>query len=118
MPALEVGNTFITDMVAVHVSRTSAGHRRRARLLRSHLADRSRDVLPDHGASVSGPARACKLGTHKATSPCDRLTGSLLLDELDLVIQAAVDGAGLAPVTEDRSRSTFERTLVRVLEEW
>jgi DNA-binding transcriptional LysR family regulator len=45
--------------------------------------------------------------------------GSLILDELDLLIQAAVDGAGLAWVAEDRVAAHLAKgTLVRVLEDW
>ena len=45
--------------------------------------------------------------------------GSLLLDELDLVIEAAVDGAGLAWVAEDRiAEHLASGALVRVLEDW
>jgi DNA-binding transcriptional LysR family regulator len=45
--------------------------------------------------------------------------GSLILDELDLLIQAAIDGAGLAWVAEDRVAAHLAGgTLVRVLEDW
>src|SRR5688500_3003086 len=45
--------------------------------------------------------------------------GPLLLDELDLVIQAAVSGAGLAWVSEDRVMDHLAHgALVRVLEDW
>jgi DNA-binding transcriptional LysR family regulator len=41
------------------------------------------------------------------------------LDELDLVIQAALDGAGLAWVAEDRITDHLASgALVRVLEDW
>jgi DNA-binding transcriptional LysR family regulator len=47
------------------------------------------------------------------------VNGSLLLDDVDLVIQAALDGAGLAWVTEDRIAEHLESgTLIRVLEDW
>jgi len=47
------------------------------------------------------------------------VNGSLLLDELDLVIQAALDGAGLAWVAEDRITDHLASgALVRVLEDW
>ena len=47
------------------------------------------------------------------------VNGSLLLDELDLVIQAALDGAGLAWVAEDRIAEHLESgALIRVLEDW
>ncbi len=47
------------------------------------------------------------------------VNGSLLLDELDLVIQAALDGAGLAWVAEDRiTEHLASGALVRVLEDW
>lgn len=47
------------------------------------------------------------------------VSGSLLLDEVDLVLQAALDGAGLAWVGEDRvSEHLASGALVRVLEEW
>lgn len=47
------------------------------------------------------------------------VTSSLLLDELDLVIQAAVDGAGLAWVAEDRVTAHLASgALMRVLEDW
>jgi DNA-binding transcriptional LysR family regulator len=45
--------------------------------------------------------------------------GSLLLDDVDLVIQAALDGAGLAWVTEDRiGEHLASGALIRVLEDW
>src|SRR5919107_392480 len=47
------------------------------------------------------------------------VNGSLLLDELDLVIRAALDGAGLAWVAEDRVASFLASgALVSVLEDW
>jgi len=47
------------------------------------------------------------------------VSGSLLLDDLDLVIQAALDGAGLAWVAEDRVTPHLATgALVRVLEDW
>jgi len=47
------------------------------------------------------------------------VNGSLLLDDVDLVIQAALDGAGLAWVTEDRIAKHLESgALIRVLEDW
>jgi DNA-binding transcriptional LysR family regulator len=47
------------------------------------------------------------------------VNGSLILDELDRVIQAAIDGAGLAWVAEDRVAAHLSSgTLVRVLEDW
>jgi DNA-binding transcriptional LysR family regulator len=45
------------------------------------------------------------------------VNGALLLDEPDLVIQAALDGAGLAWVAEDRiTEHLLSGALVRVLE--
>ncbi len=45
--------------------------------------------------------------------------GSLLLDKLDLVIQAALDGAGLAWVAKDQITDHLASgALVRVLEGW
>ena len=47
------------------------------------------------------------------------VNGPLLLDELDLVIQAALDGAGLAWVTEDRiTEHLASGALIRVLGDW
>src|SRR5688572_30670257 len=47
------------------------------------------------------------------------VNGTLLLDELELVIQAALDGAGLAWVAEDRIAEHLESgALIRVLEDW
>jgi DNA-binding transcriptional LysR family regulator len=47
------------------------------------------------------------------------VNGPLLLDELDLVIQAAISGAGLAWVSEDRVMDHLATgALVRVLEDW
>jgi DNA-binding transcriptional LysR family regulator len=47
------------------------------------------------------------------------VSGPLLLDELDLVIQAALDGGGLAWVAEDRvTEHLATGALVRVLEDW
>lgn len=47
------------------------------------------------------------------------VNGSLILDELDLVIHAALDGAGLAWLSEDRVEEHLASgDLVRVLEDW
>ena len=47
------------------------------------------------------------------------VSGSLILDDLELVIQAAIDGAGLAWVAEDRiARHLASGALARVLEDW
>lgn len=47
------------------------------------------------------------------------VTGALLLDDVDLVVQAALDGAGLAWVGEDRvAEHLASGALVRVLEDW
>jgi DNA-binding transcriptional LysR family regulator len=47
------------------------------------------------------------------------VTGSLVLDDEDLVIQAAIDGAGLALAAEDRaSRHLAQGELIRVMEDW
>jgi DNA-binding transcriptional LysR family regulator len=49
------------------------------------------------------------------------VSGSLLLDDVDLVIQAALDGAGLVWVTEDRVGEHLESgALIRVFvfEDW
>ena len=47
------------------------------------------------------------------------VSGSVTVDDLDLVIQAALDGAGLAWVAEDRiAQHLATGDLVRVLEDW
>jgi DNA-binding transcriptional LysR family regulator len=47
------------------------------------------------------------------------VSGSLVLDDEDLVIQAAIDGAGLALVADNRVASHLaEGKLVRVMEDW
>jgi DNA-binding transcriptional LysR family regulator len=47
------------------------------------------------------------------------VNGSLILDEQDLVIEAALDGAGIAWVAEDRvAEHLGSGALVRVLEDW
>jgi len=47
------------------------------------------------------------------------VSGPLLVDDLDLIVQAALDGAGLAWVAEDRVVPYLESgELVRVLEDW
>jgi DNA-binding transcriptional LysR family regulator len=47
------------------------------------------------------------------------VNGSLIVDELDLVIQAALDGAGLAWLSEDRvTEHLASGDLIRVLEDW
>ena len=47
------------------------------------------------------------------------VSGALLLDDVDLVVQAALDGAGLAWVGEDRvAEHLASGALVRVLEDW
>jgi DNA-binding transcriptional LysR family regulator len=47
------------------------------------------------------------------------VNGSLIVDDVDLVIQAAIDGAGLAFISEDRVIPHLKRKLLtRVLEDW
>jgi len=47
------------------------------------------------------------------------VNGSLILDDLDLLMQAALDGAGLAWIAEDRVADHLANgALVRVLEDW
>ncbi len=47
------------------------------------------------------------------------VNGSLILDDEDLVLQAAIDGAGLAIVAEDRASPHLEGgNLTRVMEDW
>jgi DNA-binding transcriptional LysR family regulator len=46
------------------------------------------------------------------------VNGSLILDDLDLVIQAAIDGAGMAFLAEDRAQAYLANgALERVLED-
>jgi DNA-binding transcriptional LysR family regulator len=52
-------------------------------------------------------------------SVASAISGSLLLDDADLVIQAALDGTGLVWVTEDRVAEHLESGApIRVLEDW
>jgi DNA-binding transcriptional LysR family regulator len=54
-----------------------------------------------------------------AQSVAVAVTGSLILDDVELVIQAAVDGAGLAFMAEDRAEPYLASgALERVLEDW
>jgi DNA-binding transcriptional LysR family regulator len=47
------------------------------------------------------------------------VSGSLILDDLDLVIEAALGGAGIAFMAEDRAQPLLEKgALERVLEDW
>jgi DNA-binding transcriptional LysR family regulator len=47
------------------------------------------------------------------------VSGSLILDDEDLVMQAAIDGAGLALVAEDRATPHLAQgELKRVMEDW
>ena len=47
------------------------------------------------------------------------VNGPLILDDVDLVIRAAVDGAGLAFMAEDRITDYLsDGSLERVLEDW
>jgi len=47
------------------------------------------------------------------------VNGSLIVDDVELVVQAALDGVGLAYLGEDRAAPYLERgSLVRVLEAW
>jgi DNA-binding transcriptional LysR family regulator len=56
---------------------------------------------------------------HGAHSLAIAVNGSLILDDLDLVIQAALDGVGLAWLAEDRvAEHLASGALVRVLEDW
>jgi DNA-binding transcriptional LysR family regulator len=62
--------------------------------------------------------RVAKREMRRDESLAIAVEGSLLLDELDLVIQAALDGAGLAWVAEDRiTEHLSSGVLVRVLED-
>jgi DNA-binding transcriptional LysR family regulator len=66
-------------------------------------------VVPNHSYTKIGHDESLAIAVN----------GSLLLDELDLVIQAALDGAGLAWVAEDRvTEHLASGALVRVLEDW
>ena len=43
----------------------------------------------------------------------------MILDDVDLMVQAAIDGAGLAFMSEDRAAAHLESgALERVLEDW
>jgi DNA-binding transcriptional LysR family regulator len=47
------------------------------------------------------------------------VTGSLILDDEDLVVQAAIDGAGVALAAEGRAAAHLAQgELVRVMEDW
>jgi len=47
------------------------------------------------------------------------VSGSLVLDDEDLVLQAAIDEAGLALVAEDRATAHIALgQLIRVMEDW
>jgi DNA-binding transcriptional LysR family regulator len=47
------------------------------------------------------------------------VSGPLILDDVDLMIRAAIDGVGLAFLSEDRAAPHLASSaLVRVLEEW
>lgn len=47
------------------------------------------------------------------------VNGPLIVDDVDLMLRAALDGAGLAFVSEERVASELaDGELVRVLEEW
>jgi DNA-binding transcriptional LysR family regulator len=47
------------------------------------------------------------------------VNGPLVVDDLDLVIRAAIDGVGLAFMAEDRAAPHLASgALVRVLEDW
>jgi DNA-binding transcriptional LysR family regulator len=47
------------------------------------------------------------------------VSGSLVLDDEDLVIQAALDGAGLAVVADNRATPYLSGgALIRVMEDW
>lgn len=47
------------------------------------------------------------------------MSGSLIVDDMDLMIQAVVEGAGLAFMAEYRARPYLESgALERVLEDW
>jgi DNA-binding transcriptional LysR family regulator len=47
------------------------------------------------------------------------VSGSLVLDDEDLVLQAAIDGAGLALVADNRAASHLAKgELIRVMEDW
>jgi DNA-binding transcriptional LysR family regulator len=47
------------------------------------------------------------------------VSGSLILDDEDLVLQAAIDGAGLALVAENRATPHLaQKQLIRVMEDW
>jgi len=47
------------------------------------------------------------------------VTGSLVLDDEDLLVRAAIDGAGLALVSEEQAAPhVAKEELVRVMEDW
>ena len=121
---IQFGEYIAQDMVAVRVSPDlRPADRRRTRLLRlTPEADVSARRAEPSVHPASGTAvRACTSGNStKATSPSrSRSTVRCFWMNSDLVIQAALDGAGLAWVAEDRvTEHLASGALVRVLEDW
>jgi DNA-binding transcriptional LysR family regulator len=90
---------------------------RRLGAARSVEFETSLDHVDWHARPVERSAR--RAAGRPSQERRNTLDGALLLDELDLVIQAALDGAGLAWVAEDRiTEHLASGALVRVLEDW
>ncbi len=120
---IQFGEYVAQDMVAVRVS---ADHRPAIVGAPAYLAENGRPATP-HDLL----AHRCINFRHRGEgiyrweldkgdqSVAVAVRGSLVLDDVDLMIQAAIDGAGLAFMAEDRARPHLASgALERVLEDW
>ena len=120
---IQFGEYIAQDMVAVRVSPIcaprSSAHRHTST---SHAKPTApRDVLQHRciGFRHRGESKYRWEFDKGDQSLAISVSGSLNVDDLDLVIQAALDGAGLAWVAEDRVvQHLATGDLVRVLEDW
>lgn len=84
------------------------------------LARTTRSVSPTNaGEQLLASRRARRELDRGEQSVVVAVNGSLILDDLDLVIQAAIDAAGLAFMAEDRARPYLQSgALERILDDW
>ena len=79
-----------------------------------------RDDLTAVGVSTFGTAlRASTRGSSKKVKNLSVSEGPLIVDDLEIVIRAAIDGVGLAFMSDEDATSHLTRgALVQVLQDW
>jgi DNA-binding transcriptional LysR family regulator len=120
---IQFGEYIAQDMIAVRVS---ADHRPAIVSSPAYFESRTRPKIPSdllHHRCINfrhGAEGVYRWEFEKGDqSLAVAVSGSLIVDDLDLVIQAALDGAGLAFMAEDHAEPHLSSgALERVLDDW